>query len=241
MTSLTERYDGSFEHYLSDRYDFPPFDGVARYYLIASTPRSGSELLAQLLYATRLVGAPPEYFKPSFFWYWRRVIGSSDPDEVLRGIVARRTGSAGWFGIKAHRPHLRYLQSLVDYRPEVIIRTRRRDLVDQAVSLAIALQTGAWTSLQPVLNQPAYDRQAIVDAEATIRRMDASWDAWFAKSGFVPLTVFYEDVVGSPGHALAGLFSAFGLEVPRDDMVPETRKQANRINAEWKSRYLAGD
>jgi LPS sulfotransferase NodH len=241
VTRLTERYDGSFGHYLSDRHDLPPFNGQARFYLIASTPRSGSELLAQLLYSTRLVGAPFEYFKPTFFWYWRRRIDSSDPEEVLHGIVARRTGSAGWFGIKVHRPHLRYLRSLVDYRPEVVVRTRRHDVVDQAVSLAIALQTGAWTSLQPALAEPRYDRQAIADAQATIRRMDASWDAHFEKSGFTPLTVFYEDVVRAPRQALTGLFDAFGLRLPPEGMVPETRKQADRVNQEWKSRYLAGD
>ena len=42
-------------------YDFPEFDRRAQPYVIAESPRSGSQLLADLLWRTGLMGAPGEY------------------------------------------------------------------------------------------------------------------------------------------------------------------------------------
>jgi LPS sulfotransferase NodH len=236
---LADVYDGPIEHLLDEKYDFPWFEGPPKVYLIASTPRSGSGLISHLLHSTRLVGAPFEYFKPACFWGYRRIVGSSDPNEVLRGIYARRTGPTGWFGLKAHPPFFRYLKSRVDFHPVQVIRTRRRDLLDQAVSLAIATQTGAWASFQKPSGVAHYDKRAIETAYTSLLSMDAWWDAYFAETEVAPTVVYYEDTARAPETELARVLKTLGVGAPDTPLKPiAPQKQGGQVNREWKERYL---
>ena len=85
-------------------YDFRRFEGSARTYLIASTPRSGSHYLGRLLFDTGALGAPLEYFHPNHMQTWRQKLGAKTSEELFHGLLALRTSPSGWFGIKAHWP-----------------------------------------------------------------------------------------------------------------------------------------
>lgn len=112
-------------------FDLPPCDGPVRTYVIASVPRSGSTLLARLLWETGRVGAPKEYLNPMQVRDWEARLGPTAAvrwrHRALRGrlagvagrgpwtdarlaayldrVRARRTGPEGWFGLKLHHHH----------------------------------------------------------------------------------------------------------------------------------------
>lgn len=111
--------------------DLPPFDGPGRGYVIASSPRTGSTLLARLLWETGRAGAPKEYLNPMQVrdwearlapvlpvrWAHRALVGPLSglagrgrwSEARLRAYLGRvrrrRTGPTGWFGLKLHHHH----------------------------------------------------------------------------------------------------------------------------------------
>ncbi len=158
-------------------FDLPPCTG-ARTYVIASTPRSGSTLLARLLWSTERVGAPKEYLNPMQIRDWEVRLGSALSSRMHRLLVGpavglagrgrwsdarlrdhlvrvrKRRSGGGFFGLKLHWHH--YQQWFGQTGRDVDawldrpmwIRIRRDDAVAQAVSWARALQTGAWIEKQ---------------------------------------------------------------------------------------------
>lgn len=83
----------------SDRFDFPPFEGEPQTrYVIASTPRCGSNFLQRALWRTGKAGAPEEYLTSAYVSdfvnrkEWAPVDSPFDVDDHVRrrGAFVRR-------------------------------------------------------------------------------------------------------------------------------------------------------
>src|SRR5215470_19312850 len=82
--------------------DFPVPTRPTRFYLVASTPRSGSTFLCHELRATGAMGAPAEYF--NYQGAMLRMVTRLRPNdlaEYLEQLFAIRTSPNGVFGFKA--------------------------------------------------------------------------------------------------------------------------------------------
>jgi LPS sulfotransferase NodH len=221
------------------RWDFEPFRGAPRQYLIASTQRSGSYLLGYLLRGTGKLGAPFEYLHPGHAARWHERLGTSDLRGTLRRLFELRTSPNGWFGIKAHWDHFEFGQEHASdlLRVQRFIRIERRDRLAQAVSLALARQTQSWMSIQARAADPAYDEHKISHALAILERDYRAWDRWFEAAGVAPLTIYYEELVADPLAVLNNIMREFELD-PVSSLPPvPTRKQASDLNETWKRRY----
>jgi trehalose 2-sulfotransferase len=128
-------------------------------YVIASTPRSGSSLLAAGLVATGVAGRPEEYFTPDH-------IGSYKEDfklpvhcswsEYLAKVMAFAATENGVRGIKIHWRHVALLARALGFRGDpgvvleelfptaVFVNIVRADRRAQAISLFRAETTGEW-------------------------------------------------------------------------------------------------
>lgn len=128
-------------------------------YVIASTPRSGSSLLAGGLVATGVAGRPEEYFAPDH-------IGSYKEDlklpmncswaEYLAKVMAFATTENGVWGVKIHWRHVVLLARVLGFRGDpgvvldvlfpaaVFVNIVRADRRAQALSLFRAETTGEW-------------------------------------------------------------------------------------------------
>jgi len=226
---------------------------VVRRYVIASVPRSGSSLLAHLLWETGVAGAPNEYLNP----LQRRAFDERfDPMPVeayLERLERHRTTANGVFGLKIHQHHARRFvegggHDLAELLPDARwIATARRDRVAQAVSAEIAHQTRRWALREPPPRRPvAYNREAIRKRLDGINRQVAGWATWFDEHGIVPLTVWYENLVADPGAALNAVLGHIdppgwcgGLTGRRDVGRPRPQRQADGVNAEWIERFRA--
>ena len=110
-------------------------------YLIAASPRSGSQLLGDLLTSTGLAGFPDEHFNP---WHMGDA-ANFFPDDLLYGpdhiqqLIKKYTTPNGVFGTKAHFLQvinfvgLDRLESLYP-TPLKYVSLRRRDFTRQGIS-----------------------------------------------------------------------------------------------------------
>lgn len=81
-------------------HDLPEYLGKPRTYIIASTPRTGSNLLCGLLGGTGLAGAPLEYFNPGHMRSLLERLDSATPRERLRRWRHRNAKGWTWLGIR---------------------------------------------------------------------------------------------------------------------------------------------
>lgn len=228
-------------------YDWPPYAGSGRSYVIASSGRSGSHFLAHLLFQTGQLGSPLEYLHPRHFARWQSLTGKTARADVLQAVRVRRTGPTGWFGIKAHWPQF----ASVAQEPDLVrdlnlshyIRLTRQDTVAQAVSMVIAKQSGAWISYHDAVAAPRYDFAAIEQDYRALQKEDAAWAQYFAQKSIRPLTLSYEQLNYAPETCLAGVGTFLGVdaltsgEVVGGAVAPSAQagpqRQATALNAQW--------
>lgn len=235
--TLWDQFEASF--------DFPEFSGIPQCYVIASSGRTGSHLLAALLFDTGLMGAPFEYLHPKHSAVWQeRLAVSGSVADVLRALVRRRTSPNGVFGVKAHWPQFQPLLKvgLPDFMKQAhYIRITRRDRIAQAVSMEIARQTGAWISHHVQKATPIYCGDSIRKTLADLESEDAAWSDYFAASGIEPVRVLYEDLIADSRSNVAMILARLGLvaHACRESPPHAPKRQATAVNEDWISRFLA--
>jgi len=125
------------------------------------------------------------------------------------------------------------------------IHLRRRNRVRQAVSWALAAQTGHYSSqeaaIRAPLAEPTFDLQLLDGLHRLIREADEGWDSFFAESGIEPLRLWYEYLVPNLELALAGILAWLGVPAPGRIELGGLRHQpqATTLNVEWEGRFRA--
>jgi trehalose 2-sulfotransferase len=128
-------------------------------YVIASTPRTGSSLLAAGLAATGVAGRPEEYFTPDYIGAYKRDLNlpmNCSWDEYLAKVMAFAATSNGVRGMKIHWRHVISLAQAFGFGSDpgtfletlfpaaVFVNIVRGDRRAQALSLFRAEATGEW-------------------------------------------------------------------------------------------------
>jgi LPS sulfotransferase NodH len=230
-------------------------------YIIASVQRSGTHLLCSILRSTDVAGSPEEYFlsKPGETWETRWRVPSRAA--YLKRVLRQNTTADGVFGTVIMWSYFeRMLQMLQDipaynnldgaqllaavFGKPKYIWMRRRNHVEQAVSWAIACETGLWTQKaaekSPAASMPKFDFKVIDEWCKRIAAHDQGWANYFRENQIEPLVLFYEDVVASHRIAAERVLAFLGLSYPPGLEIPPPpiEKQASRISAEWAASYL---
>ncbi len=186
-------------------------------YIVASVQRSGTHLLGSILRSAG-AGSPDEYFFSRYGETWEGRWGSPSRVAYIERIFQQHTTADGVFGFVVMWVYfdrvVQMLQEIPAYknfnesqllaavfnRPKYIWM-RRRNRIQQAVSWAIALQTGVWaqkTGEKPQVHaSPRFDFNVIDDLYNRIVAGEAGWTNYFHKNQIDPLVLFYEDVVAS--------------------------------------------
>ena len=128
-------------------------------YVIASTPRSGSSLLAGGLVATGVAGRPEEYFTPDHIASYKedlKLPTNCSWAEYLAKVMAFAATENGVRGVKIHWRHVVWLARALGFRGDpgvvlevlfpaaVFVNIVRADRRAQAISLFRAETTGEW-------------------------------------------------------------------------------------------------
>jgi len=219
-------------------------------YLIASSPRSGSQLLVQLLTSTGLAGFPNEHFNP---WHMGDA-ANFFPDNLLYGtqhvqrLIEKYTTSNGVFGTKAHFLQVinfvgvDCLESLYP-TPLKYISLYRRDCTRQGVSLARAVQTDSYNSAMQPARDPRYNYYQIMQCIREIRIDAKGWETYFRQRGIAPLRIIYEDLVADQEGTLRRIFEFLEIEIPDNFQmpVPQLQRQADSLSDLWVEKFNRGD
>ncbi len=219
-------------------------------YLIASSPRSGSQLVGALLTSTGLAGFPTEHFNP---WH----MGDATdffPDDLLyspehmQKLIEKHTSPNGVFGTKAHFLQVINFVGLDGLEhlyptPLKYISLRRRDFTRQGISLARAVQTNSFNSdMQPV-REPIYNFHQIWQCIREVRVDAKGWETYFHQRGIEPLRIIYEDFVVEQRITLKRIFDFLEIAIPADFQMPESplKRQADSITDLWVEKFNRGD
>jgi LPS sulfotransferase NodH len=216
-----------------------------RGYMICATPRSGSNYLCQLLASTGQLGNPLEYFNT------RGRRKRTDPNypkapsaqiDIIRSVGAT---SNGIYGVKVLPLQYRRASRKVDLFDELpnlkLLRLRRRNLLDQAISLSRAQQTGQIMASDRMRRLPVYDAQDIAKCIRAVQAMESAWDQVMLELGVQPLTLEYEDVMRDPQIAVDQVAALMGLGArppinPASVLVTVQRDDESK---NWRERFLA--
>lgn len=225
--------------YLPDMPISPPesWERPRRTLIIASTPRSGSNLLCSKVSSTGVLGNPGEYFH-----HW----DTPEVTTVDRCLLAASSGKTenGVVAFKLFPEHFDRLQKdirLTEWFPDPVwVHLERRDLLGQAISLTKAMQDRAWTSGENAVKDAEYTVQGIEAALAKIIAGNGRWSAYFARSGIEPLRICYEDIRDDCDSACQRMGALLGLQTPVSATAQvDMQKQRNAQNDDWRRRFLA--
>jgi LPS sulfotransferase NodH len=230
-------------------------------YVVASIQRSGTHLLCSILRSTRVAGSPAEHFLSKPGEAWEKRWGAPSRVAYVEQVLRQNTTADGVFGTVVMWSYFeRMLQMLREipacknlngaqllaavFRKPKYIWMRRRNHVEQAVSWAMACQTGVWTQKAEQKSQPRvapkFDFKVIDEWCSRIAAHDEGWANYFRENQIEPLVLFYEEVVASHGAAAERVLEFLGLPFPPSMEIPPpaVEKQATQISEEWTARYL---
>jgi trehalose 2-sulfotransferase len=190
----------------SDR-DFPRNTPARTRYCILSSQRSGSTLLARMLFHTRQAGDPLEFFNLRLLRLAQVQTGNQSltPIEFMRLMESRRTSPNGVFGMKIHYEQmLRAFQSnmpsqkMIEFlrKQHHLFWMRRRDRLRQAVSHAVATQTNSWSSEEP----PKATASSVscldcINSLQAISFQDFGWEQLIRAAKLQVRIIWYEDLI----------------------------------------------
>jgi trehalose 2-sulfotransferase len=128
------------------------------------------------------------------------------------------------------------------YKGVKLIHITRGDLIGQAISLVIAMQTLKWTSEQTGKDnvEPQYDSNQISSAIEACCKAEMQMKLVSEITNLDRLHVFYEDLVAEPEKVMqrVGLFLGRDLSDWQPGKVA-IKRQASELNDQWRKRYLS--
>jgi trehalose 2-sulfotransferase len=236
-----------YQTQFSPELDKPQAVATVKTVLIASTPCCGSHMLGHAMASTGLLGVPFEYANPANLAEWMHRLGTTTAEATFKALMARRTGSNGVFAIKAHFSHCESLggpAAFLDFWPNLkVVHLCRGDVLRQAISYAVARQTGVWIEGQEAERDDAdYDPGLIAECLDDISVQNACWISAFTAAGIAPMSLRYEDVIADV-HAtvtrIARHMDVIGVGDTTNVSIATTRQARAGRTEDWIRRYAA--
>lgn len=232
-------------------FDLPLFEGLPKnFYVICSTPRTGSTLLGKLMCSSGYLGAPTEFFHRKHLTDFAKRFclidsnGNINIQAYLGELFKRRTSSNGVFGVKCHYDQFapfvanRAWEGLF---PDVkFVYIIREDILSQAISLAIASQTNAYSSQEEAECEPIYSATEITRWVEYIAELNKRWNVFFGTHGLNPYFMTYEDLISNTKSVCRRVCQHLDVDMHGHEFGiqdSQMKKQGNEVNLQWKSRF----
>lgn len=208
------------------------------------TNRSGSNLLGSYLRDSPAFSGFKEDLLPSTVRTHANRLGATSFAQTLRLLSEERLGESVTYGLKASVEQILMLQHFgipKMYKGGLqIIEIRRDDIVGQAISYDIALQTGRWTSRIKATQDktPICDPVRIEKMIAGIRASHTLMDLMVERDSIPRLIVRYEDIAKSPDPVLADIARFCGFDASGwSAKSPTIERQADATNAAFRKMF----
>lgn len=239
-----QNLEQSIQSLYEESNDFPFCQEPRLKYVLAAIPRTGSTLLALLLWRTGCLGAPMEYLAIPFRDAMIARLGNGDVIAYWNALIRSRTSPNGVFGYKSFIQSMQYIakhhQQLLPFiSADRAVYLTRRNKIEQAVSLSKAIQSRSWFSSVVESRVAEYKFNHIRFCENSINQQERSWEDAFALTQTKPLRIFYEDLQSTPSALVQSVADYLGISLDPSAAigVPLIGKQFDRRNDEWVQRY----
>jgi LPS sulfotransferase NodH len=209
---------------------------------VAAVQRCGSNLLYDLMRQTGKLGIPLEYFNPRVLTTVYPGRGETISDCCQLACEEGMTEN-GVLSIKFFRKHLRSVQRslrLEEWFGEPRwVWLRRRDIIAQAISWSLAIQSGSFTSGQKATGMTRYSARDIEKRLFALLACNAEWEAYFACTRSEPLCLWYEDVESDPRGAVLAIGRFLDVDLTGVVTGPGGffERQRSALNDEWRERF----
>jgi LPS sulfotransferase NodH len=216
-----------------------------RYVFLCFTNRCGSNFLANALSSSGHLNRAGEFFNGDAIVDNCLQRNHSSVPDYFKSLTYRE-GKNGFLVSKLSYMHLEILgkagvlDRIIDLSRFIVIE--RADKLAQAISYALAFQTGRWTYDMPGQKSEAeleFSRERINEIIEAILDQNQRFARFFAINGIISPTVQYERFTEEPTRQVQILGQFIGL--PQLRYVSENidlRRQAGHINREWRDRFV---
>lgn len=230
-------------------------------YIVCATPRTGSSLLCEGLWATGIAGYPGEVFAPEFRDPWLqawRLERTVDFARYLDAVIQHGTTSNGVFGTKIQYMHVRPLADEAGFEGSAddvlehlfpcvkFVNIVRRDRRAQALSWYRAMATNRWaqwarTPAPTNLRSPAIEE--ILFLEKEIERQQSGWENLFSDRGIDAGRVEYDELDNDYRGQVSSVLAYLGLDPYAAQSISPSRlvRQADSTSRAWRSAIDAHD
>lgn len=249
VSRLSDLYADIDQPFVPQDADFPHRD-VPHRYALAATARVGGHYLGRMLQNSG-GGTPAEYLSdghPPHLAFPSQFSASRKPAlaEYWQALWRHANDDGAPLAIKIDPYTLMVLWALGTWPLELNawrwIYLYRKDVIDQAISLTLAFQSGAWMSIVKG-KELTIDDISMEDVQTNINKINIQRDLWesiFSHFGIEPLRIAYEDLNENGGGSLAAVHRHIGLASaePRPASSGGLEKQAGPLNSQVKERFL---
>jgi len=222
-------------------------DGL-RFVFICFTNRCGSHFLAEALASSDVLNNAGEMFHADIVIGDSKAYGLHDLGAYV-GHLARSNQRNGILVSKLSVTQMGMLAQagILDH---ILTRTsfillERDDKLAQAISYALALGSGRWTSAHEAdvaLEDVPFAPEVVAGFIGGIATELSLFHRFFGLNGIVPIHVSYETLDAMPGSIVPWVGKRLGL--PDLMFTPSTlrlQRQASQVNQAWRERFLARD
>ncbi|HTW25981.1 MAG TPA: Stf0 family sulfotransferase [Acetobacteraceae bacterium] len=227
-----------------DRYDNAKVDA----FLLCFANRSGSTYLANHMaslgvFSERTLHNNFEYFTGPIILNFLRQNPDARFPEFMAHLIKNFTSQSGYFSAKLSIDIVVWLTRTGAmarcFRAPRFLTIIRRNIIAQAISHVIAMQTSQWTSLKRTKDATlTFNPDEIAASVRRIAVGRALSEVFFTFHGITPIEFVYEDIVADPTlirTTLSGI-----VDPSRMNNVPpplRLERQATGLNAEWEERF----
>ncbi|MFP4282845.1 MAG: Stf0 family sulfotransferase [Opitutales bacterium] len=228
--------------------------------LVCTEPRSGSNLLGDLLALGGQMPGPKEWLNPPMARSEALRLGLPFDfalADLLVALTAEHTDAEGTFTLKLMGHQRREMlaalrrqpgsegasarQLLAPFFPGAhFLRLRRRDTVAQALSHLRAIHSQNWVAAQEQLGRrgnPLYSHLQILRLLEETENSGQGWEQFFVEGEIEPFELVYEELAADPVAAVRAIHAWLGLPPPVDEEALRQRAARGRQTAPTSSRW----
>jgi len=223
-----------------------PFRSLTKRFVIACSARTGSHLLCERLLPHGAVVAESLLPVHVLGTCRRRGLASLEAycefyleKDTPRGVFGSKGNSALWAPLVLAGEFPTHVK---DWK---FVHLSRTDVLKQAISGVIAVQTQSWKSSRAPAKSLTDDDFDAVEISRTMEDCMVHNERWkniFELFGIQPLRITYEELAADPPDVSAAVADFLGLDGPpikdRRFATAPLQVQSNDLNARWEERFL---
>jgi len=228
------------------------------YYVICATPRSGSNLLCDLLRNTRICGKNNsdrliyslfkhvDWNKTDLKKFIKEIFNSSSTLNKVAGfkILSPQLDSFVFELKKSEKYRKLTINNITMYFPSntKYIYLYRKDILKQSISYLKCVQTNIWSSKNEKKKDPKrhfFDLEKVINYKYRFKTYNWQWRKFFEINNIEPLKLEYMEVINDFRGTVIKTLKHLGIQMSLNNLIVKTDflKQSDELNELFVKKY----